>query len=209
MSIYICGIFYSIQGETTSSGLTSVFIRLAGCNLNCRFCDTPEGRKEGVAMTIEEIIREVSALEPFNHVTLTGGEPLAQPESDGLISSLINKNYPVQVETNGSLPIKKIDQRARMIVDVKTPSSGEAGSFLMENLTGLKQGDELKFVIADREDYIFTKKFLADNPPPENVTVNLSPSFSELSAGTLAEWITRDRLNVRLNLQLHKIAGFK
>ena len=146
MALKVHEIFYSLQGETTTSGFTSVFIRLAGCNLSCIWCDTPQAKTGGTDMTIDEIMAKVESFEPFNHVTLTGGEPLIQGEAMELLDRLTDNGYEVQVETNGSVLFDSMPRGVRIIADIKTPSSGEESSFKLENIKFLKKYDEVKFV---------------------------------------------------------------
>ena len=204
MKFEVSEIFRSIEGETKTAGFPAVFVRLAGCNLNCRYCDSRYALVNGAPMSIAEIKLAVKKLSPAHHVTLTGGEPLLQKGAAKLIDSLCNLGYNLQIETNGSLPLKGLSEAARFIVDVKTPSSGAGGSFLMENLAWLKPDDELKFVVCSEADYIFAREFIALNKPA--AAVNFSPAAG-LGRKKLADWILRDKLNVRLNLQLHKIIG--
>ena len=207
MSLQVYEIFRSIQGETTRAGFPSLFIRLAGCNLNCAWCDTAYARRGGIPMTVDEIIARVKSAGRFDHVTVTGGEPLCQQETPGLIGAILGMGHDVQVETNGSLPVSAIPAGARKIVDVKPPSSGEAGSFLAENLRHLAPGDELKFVTADPGDYTFCKNFIEKyaGHVKDGVTVNISPVPGKMDPAALAEMMLADGLNARLNLQLHAI----
>lgn len=208
---YICGmslivneIFYSLQGETCSAGLPSVFVRLAGCNLNCSWCDTPYAR-EGSAIEIDEIMSRIEAYPAADHVTVTGGEPLAQANAVHLLRQIVDRGWKCQLETNGSILLKDVPEKVRKIADVKTPSSGESDSFEMRNLKYLADRDELKFAIATAEDYDFSRDFLAKYLPRKGIVVNYSPVFGTMSPSELADRIIRDGLPVRLNLQLHKI----
>lgn len=207
MSLQVYEIFRSIQGETTRAGFPSLFIRLAGCNLNCAWCDTAYARRGGTPMTIDEIIARVKSAGRFDHVTVTGGEPLCQEGTPGLIGAILGMGHNVQVETNGSLPVSGIPAGARKIVDVKPPSSGEAGSFLAENLRSLAPGDELKLVVADRADYDYYRNFIEKNAGhlKNGVTLNISPVLGKMNPAALAEMMIADGLNARLNLQLHAI----
>ncbi len=210
MSIEINEIFRSLQGETTTAGFPSVFIRLAGCNLRCAYCDTVRARERGSGsfMEIEEILGEVQKLQPFHHVTVTGGEPLFQDETPELVHRLVTAVYSVQVETNGSLPIKRLSRDCRRIVDVKCPSSMEAGSFLHENLYELTSHDELKFVVGTEEDYLFVRDFINRFLPEPPCVLNVSPVFGMMDCSRLVSGILEDGLPVRLNIQLHKLMGF-
>lgn len=204
MSLVVTEIFYSLQGETCSAGLPSVFVRLAGCNLNCSWCDTPYAR-EGSVMEIDEIIHRIEGHPAADHITVTGGEPLAQANTVLLLKRIVEHGWKCQLETNGSILLKDVPEKVRKIADVKTPSSGESDSFEMRNLKYLSDRDEIKFAIATAEDYDFSRDFLAKYPPRKGVIANFSPVFGALSGQELADRILRDGLTVRLNLQLHKI----
>ncbi len=203
--LLVCEIFHSIQGETTRAGFPSLFVRLAGCNLDCSWCDTPQAREGGRPVPIRKIIGRVKACRGLNHVTLTGGEPLVQNESIALMEALVQEGFQVQLETNGSLPVRGVPAGVRKILDVKTPSSGHDGSFLMENLCFANARDEIKFVIADKDDYIYAKRFMKKNLEKSRVTVNLSPVHGTMPAPLLARMVLEDGLRARLNLQLHRI----
>ena len=209
MIIKVCEIFHSLEGETTTAGFPAVFVRLAGCNLNCSYCDTAYARESGRDMDIEEVLDIVRAYGRVHHVTVTGGEPLIQENAPALIGALCEKGYNVQVETNGSISVKDLHPGARRILDVKTPSSGEGGSFLQENLKSIGSGDELKFVIGSEEDYRFSRYFIESNPELSGIVINFSPAQGTVSPKMLSSWILRDRLQVRLNLQMHKIIGLE
>lgn len=200
--------FYSLEGETVNSGFTAFFIRLGGCNLDCFYCDTEQARVYYNDMKIGEIIAEVKKNEPFHHVTVTGGEPLLQKNTLLLLQGLTDCGYRVQVETNGSISFENIPDGVRIITDIKTPSSGEAGSFLMDNIRFLKKSDEIKFVISDMTDYEFSKEFMKNHLQSTTAVINFSPVYGALEPSALAKLIIDDRLDVRLNLQLHKIAFF-
>lgn len=209
MALKVHEIFYSLQGETTTSGFTSVFIRLAGCNLDCIWCDTPQAKSGGYDMTIDEIMAKVESLEPFNHITLTGGEPLIQEEAMELLDRLTDNGYEVQVETNGSVLFDSMPRGVRIIADVKTPSSGQEGSFKIENIRFLKKYDEVKFVIGIMEDYQFAKDFIKAHLAGVECVINFAPATKLMEPWALANLIIKDRLNVRLNIQLHKVANFQ
>jgi len=207
MSLKVYEIFRSIQGESTRAGFPSLFIRLAGCNLNCAWCDTVYAREGGTDMSIDDILARVGSAGYFDHVTVTGGEPLCQKETPALVSALLGRGYRVQVETNGSLPLSVLPAAARKIVDVKPPSSGEESSFPIGNLHHLNPGDELKFIVADREDYIFLCNFIEKNAGDihNDVAVNVSPAQGMMSPGELADMILADNIRARINLQMHTI----
>lgn len=197
-------IFKSIQGESTYAGLPCVFVRLAGCNLSCTWCDTPYARvpDEAVEMTVAEVVEKVGGYNcPI--VEITGGEPLLQEEAAELASALLERGYRVLIETNGSVCLSGLDSRVVKIVDVKGPSSGHAGSFLLENLEHITQEDEVKFVIADRGDYDAAVRFMEEFLRGRTEKVLFAPVRPQLSPRELSEWILKDALKVRLQLQLH------
>jgi 7-carboxy-7-deazaguanine synthase len=196
-------IFPSIQGESTYAGLPCVFVRLAGCNLDCSYCDTPYARGRGERLTREAVLEQVAAYR-CRLVEITGGEPLLQEETPALVSALLDRKLEVLVETNGSLDISVLDPRAVRIMDLKCPSSGETGKMLWENPVHLTPRDQVKFVVADREDYLWAKgvveKRLRAGP-----AVLFSPAAGLLDPAELSGWILGDGLEVRLQLQLQKI----
>lgn len=199
----IAEIFTSIQGESTYAGCPCTFIRFSGCNLKCTYCDTIYASDEGVELTEAEIINEVS-LVGVNLIEITGGEPLLQEGVYHLIERLLNDGYAVLIETNGTMSIKEIDPRAVVIMDIKTPKSGMSEEIDLSNLDYLKPKDELKFVILDRNDYEWAKGFISKHRLKDKCKVLFSPAFEFLSPETLSNWILEDRLDVRLNLQMHK-----
>jgi len=196
-------VFHSLQGEASESGWPTVFIRLTGCPLRCRYCDTAYAFTGGEWQSVGELVARALAY-GARHVCVTGGEPLAQPNCLWLLTALCDRGLDVSLETSGAIDIAAVDPRVRRVVDVKTPGSGEAGRNLEANVPLLTPRDVLKFVISDRADYDWCKRWLADHAdlPSE---VFLSPSFEELPARELADWILEDRLDVRLQLQLHKL----
>ncbi len=198
----ICEIFTSIQGESSYAGLPCTFIRLTGCNLRCIYCDTTYAYAEGSERSEEEIMGMVRD-SGVKLVEITGGEPLLQEDVYPLIERLLDSGYTVLVETNGSMNIRKIDARAVLILDIKTPGSGMSGEMDFSNLTHLKQSDEIKFVLTGRADYEWAKEIMSKYALGEKCHVLLSPAFGNLSPQQLAGWILEDRLDVRLNLQLH------
>jgi 7-carboxy-7-deazaguanine synthase len=199
----ICEIFAGIQGESSYAGLPCVFIRMSGCNLRCLYCDTSYSYEGGEEMTADEIIETVNRF-GLGLVEITGGEPLLQADIKMLIVRLLDLGYKMLVETNGTLDISGIDQRVVVIMDVKTPGSGAPNSFLRENFDMLKKNDELKFVLTDRNDYDWAVRTVREYGLLEKCPILFSPAFGRLSPEELAVWIIRDRLNVRLNLQLQK-----
>jgi len=198
-------IFMSIQGESTYAGLPCVFVRLAGCNLDCAWCDTRYARvqDDAVEMPIEKVMAEVGKY-PCRLVEITGGEPLLQSEAATLASRLLDAGYTVLLETNGSVPLTSLDERVVKVIDFKCPSSGHAGSFLMENLERIGPADELKFVIADELDYEAAKKFVEERVMDRTENILFAPVTPGLEPKRLADWILRDALRVRLQLQMHK-----
>ena len=204
-------IFLSIQGESTFAGLPCIFIRLTGCNLRCVWCDTAYAFYGGKKMSAEEImaaVREMSIRsegKPVKLVEVTGGEPLLQKEIYPLIDQLLTGGYQVLIETSGERPIRDLPSPVVRVVDVKCPGSGEGGSFLMENLEYLASHDQLKFVLTDRRDYEWARKFMQEHRLQDKVeTVIFSPVFGKMEPRPLSEWILEDGLPVRVGLQLHK-----
>jgi 7-carboxy-7-deazaguanine synthase len=202
----ITEVFHSIQGEALDVGWPSVFIRLTGCPLRCRYCDTAYAFGGGEWRTIDELLEAVADY-GVRHVCVTGGEPLAQPRCLVLLERLCDAGYQVSLETSGALDIAEVDPRVCRIVDIKTPESGECERNLAKNLDALRVRDAVKFVVCNRADYEWTREFLAAHPQIQRAAcpVYLSPSHAELASGTLADWILEDRLNVRLQVQLHKL----
>jgi 7-carboxy-7-deazaguanine synthase len=205
MNLMVNEIFYSIQGETVTAGYPSVFVRLTGCNLDCAYCDTRHARDSGTAMELDAIIHEIENYPSADHVTVTGGEPMCQANCIFLLKQILDRDWNCQIETNGSILLKDIPEKVRKIVDVKTPSSGEADSFETRNLKYLTERDEIKFVISDRADYEFSKDFIGKYLVKKGIVINFSPATGDMAGAELADLIIRDRLPVRLNLQLHKI----
>lgn len=203
-SLRITEIFHSLQGETSTTGLPTVFVRLTGCPLRCGYCDTAYAFEGGTKMTLSEIMRTVEDY-GARHVTVTGGEPLAQPQCIDLLIQLCDAGYRVSLETGGAMPIADVDSRVIKIVDLKTPGSGEVGRNLYDNIPLLLPHDEVKFVICDRQDYDWCCMKVDDLRLADQVAeVLFSPSQGELAPKQLAEWILQDGLNVRMQLQTHK-----
>ena len=200
----ITEIFYSLQGETSRVGLPTVFVRLTGCPLRCSYCDTAYAFSGGQNMAIAGILTEV-ARHHTRYVTVTGGEPLAQKNSLPLLSALCDAGYEVSLETSGALDVSSVDVRVMKVVDIKTPASGEAKKNLWSNLTALHAHDEIKFVLCNESDYIWAKQVLRERDLVDKCTVLFSPAQDQLSATVLADWILRDSLPVRLQVQLHKL----
>jgi 7-carboxy-7-deazaguanine synthase len=205
MTLKVNEIFYSIQGETITAGMPSVFVRLTGCNLDCAYCDTRYARANGTDMEIGTIVQKIEQYPSADHVTITGGEPLAQPNAVFLMKQIIDRGWKCQIETNGSILLKDVPEKVRKIVDVKTPSSGESDSFDMRNLKYLTDRDEVKFIITDAGDYEFSRDFISKYHVKKGTIINFSPAFNTMVYQDLADRIIADGLHVRLNLQLHKI----
>ena len=204
LPLRISEIFYSVQGETSRIGLPTVFIRLTGCPLRCTYCDTAYAFTGGQNMSVGDILGEVGEL-GTRYVTVTGGEPLAQKNCLPLLTALCEAGYEVSLETGGALDISEVDKRVMKVVDIKTPASGEADKNLWENLASLTRNDEIKLVICDEDDYLWAKQILQQHNLTEKCDVVFSPVHQSLNATQLAEWILRDKLPVRMQIQLHKI----
>lgn len=197
-------IFSSVQGETSYSGLPTTFIRLAQCNLRCTWCDTPYSFKRGELFSIEKILEKVRTF-GCRYVCITGGEPLLQKSVHSLIKQLADEGYQLSLETGGSLPIHLVDPRVKVILDIKCPGSGMAEKNDWRNIEHLKAHDEVKFVILDQTDYEYAKTISEKYALSSRVQeILFSPVFNLLNPETLVKWILTDRLNVRLNLQIHK-----
>jgi 7-carboxy-7-deazaguanine synthase len=199
----VCELFTGIQGESTRAGLPCTFVRLTGCNLRCLYCDTRYSYDEGAEKTIEEIISRVGKA-GVRLVEITGGEPLLQEETPLLVKALLDGGHEVLIETNGSLAIKDIDRRATFILDVKTPGSGESGKTDPANFGYLKSTDEIKFVLCGKDDYSWAKEFVSSRKLWGKHAILFSPAAPMLEPSALAQWITEDRLSVRLNIQIQK-----
>ena len=200
----ITEIFYSLQGETSRVGLPTVFVRLTGCPLRCTYCDTAYAFAGGRNMSTAEILDQVAEYSTA-YITVTGGEPLAQKNCLPLLSALCDAGYKVSLETGGALDISEVDARVMRVVDIKTPASGEAEKNRWENLQLLTMDDEIKFVLCDEPDYQWAKQVIHQHQLAEKCPVLFSPVHGVLNATLLAEWILRDRLAVRLQVQLHKL----
>ncbi|UCH63525.1 MAG: radical SAM protein [Fidelibacterota bacterium] len=195
-------IFHSIQGESTHAGRPCVFVRLTGCNLRCAWCDTEFAFYEGKELTVDQVMEQV-AIYGCGLVEVTGGEPLMQPEAIDLMERLLAEGYEVMLETGGSLPIKQVPQPVIKIVDFKAPLSGMVMNNLWSILDDLAPHDEVKFVIGDRADYDWTRARIEEYGLAGRHTILISPVFGILEPRTLAGWLLKDRLQARLQLQLH------
>jgi 7-carboxy-7-deazaguanine synthase len=197
-------IFYSLQGETRTVGLPTVFVRLTGCPLRCGYCDTEYAFSGGNWFSLEEILEKVQSYNA-HYVTVTGGEPLAQKTCLDLLTQLCDQGYEVSLETSGALDISQVDPRVVKVVDLKTPGSKECDKNLYENIQYLLPHDQVKFVICNREDYDWCKDVIKKYSLTNCCEVLFSPSYREQDPGQLADWILADNLSVRLQIQLHKM----
>lgn len=197
-------IFYSLQGESSRVGLPTIFIRLSGCPMRCHYCDTAYAFQGGSMMTIDEIMNSIKKYDT-RYVTVTGGEPLAQKEVLSLLKVLADQNYEVSLETGGGLSIKEVDPRIKIILDIKTPESGEEKKNYWDNLNLMHSKDEIKFVLCSREDYDWAKKILNQYKLTEKCAVLFSPVYQKLNTTDLGNWILEDQLPVRMQIQLHKL----
>jgi len=197
-------IFYSLQGESSRVGLPTIFIRLSGCPMRCHYCDTAYAFQGGSMMTIDEIMEAIKKYHT-HYVTVTGGEPLAQKEVLNLLKVLADQNFKVSLETGGGLSIKEVDPRIKIILDIKTPESGEEKKNYWENLNLIHSKDEIKFVLCSREDYDWAKKIINQYKLPEKCDVLFSPVYQKINNTDLGNWILEDQLPVRMQIQLHKL----
>ena len=202
-TLRITEIFFSLQGETSRSGLPTVFIRLTGCPLRCGYCDTAYAFHGGNTLTVA-VALEAAARYRTRYVTVTGGEPLAQKSCHVLLTELCERGYSVSLETSGAIDVSAVDARVSKILDIKTPGSGEVAKNLWSNLIHLNARDEIKFVICNEADYEWAKEQLAQRDLGAICPVLFSPAYRDLDATRLADWILRDQLAVRLQTQLHK-----
>lgn len=196
-------IFHSIQGESSQAGRPCVFVRLTWCNLRCAWCDTAYAFEEGRELSVGAILEKVASHGTF-YVLVTGGEPLLQPGVHDLLGELLDRGHEVALETGGSLDISDVDRRVAIVLDLKCPGSGMAGKNRWDNLDRLKPTDEVKFVIADRADYEWTRAVISERGLAGRCGLLVSPVHGQLRPRALAEWVLADRLPVRLQIQLHK-----
>jgi len=204
MTLKIHEIFHSIQGESSRIGLPTTFVRLTGCPMRCVYCDTAYAFSGGSNMSLADIMLKVAEL-GAPYVTVTGGEPLAQKECHGLLTALCDAGYSVSLETGGAIDIRAVDPRVSVILDIKTPGSGELAKNLWSNLALLKASDEVKFVLCDRADYDWAKQQLGEHKLNQTCPVIFSPVYSQVQPSDLAAWVLADKLPVRMQVQLHKI----
>lgn len=200
----ITEIFHSLQGESTTVGLPTVFVRLTGCPLRCNYCDTAYAFNGGELIDMAAILEKIKDFQ-CRYVCVTGGEPLAQPGCISLLTQLCDSGLHVSLETSGARSIEHVDPRVMIVMDLKTPDSGECDKNLMSNLPFLKQTDQIKFVICSRNDYEWACNTVKAHQLDKQAQVLFSPSWEQLTPTTLADWIVNDRINVRFQLQLHKI----
>ena len=204
-TLRITEVFYSLQGETRTLGYPTVFIRLTGCPLRCDYCDTEYAFHGGETQTFDTLLKQTVSYKP-RYICVTGGEPLAQPNCKTFLHKLCELGYEVSLETSGSISIDDIDPRVSIVLDLKTPASGESSKNLYDNIPLLSPNDQVKFVICSREDYDWAKFKLDELTLTERVDdIIFSPSFNEIDASQLADWIIKDNLPVRFQLQLHKL----
>jgi 7-carboxy-7-deazaguanine synthase len=216
--LYLIEIYKSVQGESSFAGRPCIFVRLAGCNLRCAWCDSEYTFKGGYKLTEDEVVAEIEKLAPVRLIEFTGGEPMLQErEVVPLMARLLASGYELMIETSGERPLANVPVEVHKIVDVKCPGSGEGGSFRMENLSALTRRDEVKFVISDRADYEFAREFVREHGLEHKAgSVLFSPAFTKtpspirtaenclLDPRLLVEWILTDGLEARLSLQIHK-----
>lgn len=197
-------IFYSIQGESNTIGYPTIFVRLTGCPIRCSYCDTTYSFYEGHNLSFDEILNKISVYD-CEYVLITGGEPLAQKDTMDLLSLLCNKGFKVSIETGGMLDITHIDPRVSIVLDIKTPSSHESHNNLISNYSQLKKNDQIKFVICDYDDFIWSRDIIREFDLSNKCELIFSPSYGEVANKDLAQWILNEELPVRFQIQLHKV----
>jgi len=200
----ITEIFFSLQGEALTVGIPTTFVRLTGCPLRCQYCDTAYAFSGGEWMSLDEILEQVAS-NKTQYVTVTGGEPLAQKACQDLLCMLCDAGYRVSLETSGALDVSAVDARVVKVMDIKTPGSNEEKRNRLENIEYIRRQDQIKFVICDERDYEWSRELLQQYRLNERCEVLFSPSYDQLAASELADWILRDALPVRMQMQLHKL----
>lgn len=203
-TLRITEVFYSLQGETNRVGLPTVFVRLTGCPLRCTYCDTAYAFTGGETVSLSTLLEQVAGYKP-RYVTVTGGEPLAQKNCITLLHALCDAGYEVSLETGGAMDISEVDARVMRVVDIKTPGSGEESKNRWENLALLNAHDEIKFVLCDEADYLWARDIIEQHDLAAKCPILFSPVHGTVNPTHLAEWILRDHLPVRLQVQLHKL----
>jgi 7-carboxy-7-deazaguanine synthase len=203
MTLKVCETFYSVLGESTFAGLPAFFVRLTGCNLRCRYCDTPYAYEGGEEVAVAALL-EAALASPTRVVLVTGGEPLLQAETRPLLSQLAEAGFTTLLETNGSLPVSQVDPRVHRILDLKCPGSGMAGHNDWHNLDFLTSRDEVKFVVLNHTDFTWALGVIREFKLAERLPVLISPAFGQVAEKEVAAWILESGLPLRLNLQLHK-----
>lgn len=203
-TLRITEIFHSLQGESTTVGLPTVFVRLTGCPLRCQYCDTSYAFNGGNVIAITDIIATITSF-GCQYVCVTGGEPLAQPGCLTLLTELCRQGFHVSLETSGARDIAGIDPKVMIVMDLKTPDSAECDKNLLSNIPHLKSTDQIKFVLCSRQDYEWACQMINEHELDKKTQVLFSPSWGQLNPTTLADWIIADRLPVRFQLQLHKV----
>lgn len=203
-TLRITELFHSLQGESVTMGLPTVFVRLTGCPLRCQYCDTSYAFSGGEIKTLDEIVAQVASYQ-CPYVCITGGEPLAQPNCVPLIKRLCDEGYKVSIETSGARDISQLDVRTMIVMDLKTPDSLESDKNLLTNLEHLKITDQIKFVLCSRKDYDWALEMIAKHDLTNKAQLLFSPSWNQLNPTELADWIIQDKLAVRFQMQLHKL----
>ena len=202
-SLQVTEIYESVQGESTLTGVPCTFIRLSGCPLRCKWCDTVYSFEGGETLSIEQVVEKVKALGP-KLVELTGGEPLAQANASKLCEALLAGGYDVMIETSGSFDVSVLPNEVHIVMDLKCPDSGMSEKNMWDNLTHLKRSDDLKFVVASYEDFLWADKIIKDHQLGEKLNTLLSPAFGLVKPDELVSWMLESRTPARLNLQIHK-----
>lgn len=204
VSFDICEVYETLMGESGASGWPCTLVRMGGCNLRCSYCDTRYALNEHTRLSLEEVLSRVHVPYP-RHVLVTGGEPLIQPGTPRLLEGLVERGHTVYLETNGSMDVSAIDRRVRRVIDMKCPGSGESDKNRYQNLDHVNSLDEVKFVIGDREDFLWAKGLVERSGICTRTAVLFSPVSGRLEPRTLAEWILQERIEVRFQVQLHRI----